>query len=534
MAAAMDANQAGTGPPILGDVRVRPVRGIEEQRRRDRLAASRHCPGFKGFCGRALRHAAAADGTWPAPVGWQAGAFRAAVRDAWLGWSAAQRHPRLCLVAGNSRFPVPDRIPNLASRVLALGLRRLSRDMQALHGRPVLLCGTFADRPRFAGTCRRAANRRPLGFTRGCSRVPGGLPRWVPNGRSREVCVFGLSGAAPERLSDGVPEEAAQIPRTEAPPAATLRGLRDFFEEAADFRRARGQRYGLACCLTIAVAARMAGYRGVSAFAGFAGLPDDGQREAAGAFRSPGRGRWTVPAEPTFRHIFPNLDPDALDEALRSRARHVGDGGPAAMDGKDIRGASKRIGDRRLMTAAAVGRCSGTVLGQTRTPEKSSETFAVRSLSRQPGLSGRTVTLDAMHSQQETAGILRDECGAGYVMTAVKDSRPTMHDGLKAIDRDGSGRCHETLEKGHGRIGSRRCTAVDPSSPERDDACDLCGRRQAVRTERRTETLKTGGISGETCYALTSLDPRKAGADRLPGLVRGHWHIENEPLHYTT
>ena len=122
--------------------------------------------------------------------------------------------------------------------------------------------------------------------------------------------------------------------------AATLRSLRDFFEEVADFRKARGQRYGLACYLTIAVAARMAGYRGVSAFAEFACLLDDSQKEAVGAFWSPGRERWTVPTESTFRYIFSNLKPDALDEALRDWALHVGGGGPVAMDGKDVRGAN--------------------------------------------------------------------------------------------------------------------------------------------------------------------------------------------------
>ena len=68
-----------------------------------------------------------------------------------------------------------------------------------------------------------------------------------------------------------------------------LRRLRDFFEEAADFRRARGQHYGLTCTLTIAVAARMAGYRGVLAFAEFGDLLDDGLREVVGAFWSYGR-----------------------------------------------------------------------------------------------------------------------------------------------------------------------------------------------------------------------------------------------------
>ena len=62
--------------------------------------------------------------------------------------------------------------------------------------------------------------------------------------------------------------------------------------------------------------------------------------------------------------------------------------------------------------------------------------------------------------------------------------------------------------------------------------CRLRGpSRQAVRIERRTETLKTGEVSEETCFALTSLDPQKAGADRLLELVRGHRRIENR-VHY--
>ena len=223
-----------------------------------------------------------------------------------------------------------------------------------------------------------------------------------------------------------------------------------------DFRRARGQRYGLACYLTIAVAARMAGYRGVSAFAAFGCLLDGEQKEAVGAFWSPSRGRWTVPTESTFRYIFSNLQPDALDEALRNWALHVGGGGPVAMDGKDIRGASKQIEDQRLITVAALEHRTGIVPGQTQTPEKSNEIPAVRELSRKLDLSGRTVTLDALHNQQETARVLREECDADYVMTAVKDNQPTMLNDLKALDWSASNRCHETLEKGHGRIEHRR------------------------------------------------------------------------------
>ena len=87
-------------------------------------------------------------------------------------------------------FLVLDRVPNLASQVLRLSLRHLSRDTQVMHDYPILLAEMFVGRSRFDGTCYRAVNWCSPGFTRGCSRRPGGMPK--------EVYVFDLSGAASE------------------------------------------------------------------------------------------------------------------------------------------------------------------------------------------------------------------------------------------------------------------------------------------------------------------------------------------------
>ena len=97
------------------------------------------------------------------------------------------------LIANNARFVVLPhaRVRNLASRVLGLSLRRVSRDMRALHGYPVLMAETFVDPSRFLGTCYRAANWRWLGLTRGYSREPGGSARWRVNGQPKEVFVYG-------------------------------------------------------------------------------------------------------------------------------------------------------------------------------------------------------------------------------------------------------------------------------------------------------------------------------------------------------
>ena len=64
--------------------------------------------------------------------------------------------------------------------------------------------------------------------------------------------------------------------------------------EVPECRRDRGKRYPLNTVLAIAVAARLAGYRGVNAFAQFAALLSQEQLEAVGAFWSPSKQRYTA------------------------------------------------------------------------------------------------------------------------------------------------------------------------------------------------------------------------------------------------
>ena len=164
----------------LSEVAVRPVRGVEERRRWDALMVKHRYLPYWGLFGKSLRHVAVRGEAWLALLGWQAGAFKVGVRDAWIGWSREQQFSRLHLIANNNRFAVLEagRVANLASRALGLSLRRVSQDMRGAHGHPVVLAETFVDPSRFAGTCYRASNWVLLGRTRGFSREPRGAARW--------------------------------------------------------------------------------------------------------------------------------------------------------------------------------------------------------------------------------------------------------------------------------------------------------------------------------------------------------------------
>ncbi len=76
---------------------------------------------------------------------------------------------RLSLIVNNARFLILPgiRIPNLASKVLSLNVKRVSDDWDRVHGHPVFLAETFVDTARFTGACYKAANWQYLGHTRG-------------------------------------------------------------------------------------------------------------------------------------------------------------------------------------------------------------------------------------------------------------------------------------------------------------------------------------------------------------------------------
>lgn len=116
-----------------------------------------------------LRYFVRAAGEVVALLSFAASAWKTQPRDEFIGWTREQRERNLHLVINNARFLILPwvRCRNLASRGLALIIRRLADDWHARYTyRPVLL-ETFVEKPRFTGTCYKAANWQYLGDTQG-------------------------------------------------------------------------------------------------------------------------------------------------------------------------------------------------------------------------------------------------------------------------------------------------------------------------------------------------------------------------------
>ena len=428
----------------LRAVEVRPI-GPGEAARWDLLVRERHYLGLGQLVGESLKYVAVVDGQWVALLGWASAAYKCGPRDRWIGWSPEQRGRRRRLVANNARFLLlgEERVPNLASRVLALNTRRLSADWDAIFGHPVLVAESFVDPARFAGTCYRAAGWLELGRTLGYGRNAG---RYHYHGQEKTVWVRPLHRRAQRWLSAPFDPPALQQ-RGGTAMAATLADINALKLEGRDglfarlhalpeVRKARGIRHHLASVLAVAIGAVVCGARSFVAIGEWSQQLSPEMRRRLHCRRHPETGEYQSPSEATLRRTLQGMDAEALDRTLGEwvarQYRGMGPGSGIAVDGKVLRGARDADG-RQVHVFAAILHGQGVVLSQRQIPDKTNEIPEFRPLLEPLDLQGKTVTADAMHAQVEHARFLVEEKQADYVFT-VKDNQPTLLQDIQTLD----------------------------------------------------------------------------------------------------
>jgi predicted transposase YbfD/YdcC len=299
-------------------------------------------------------------------------------------------------------------------------------------------------------------------------------------------------------------------------PAARSQYLLDLLAQVPDPRKRRGRRHPLAGLLAAGIAAVIAGSRSFAAIGQWAADAGPEVLAALGAVRG-------AAEESTFRRAFALVSADVLDRVLgawlHTRAGQAGGRLVIAIDGKTVRGAKNKAGKApHLVAALAHG--IGAVLGQVAVDEKSNEIPAVRELLKAfASLVGAVVTIDAMHTQSDTAQVILGR-GAAYVMT-VKGNMPTLYRQLKKLPW-AAVPAVSAVSTDHGRRARRTIkVALAPAWIGFDGAAQ-------VAQLRRTVTRK-GKKTVEVVYLITS--DRDADPSTLAAWVRSHWHIENK-LHW--
>jgi hypothetical protein len=406
----------------LGQVVVRLLEPWERERF-DRLLVEKHYLRSARIGGRSLRYVAELNGEWVGLLCFSGASPHVKAREKWIGWSVRQRARRLGFVVNNSRFlMLTDRhvYPNLASRVLGLGLKALATDWLREWKQTVLLVESFVDESQYRGTCYRACGFEAVGLTAGYGRSS--RDYYLKHDEPKQLFLRPLRPDAAAILRRGrLPAELIEQEDDTSGPcplrAEALGGLREVFQALGDPRRGHGLRHPQAFVLACATVGMLMGAGGYQAMADECQKLTQRQLRALGCRYDDQKKRYRPPSDTTFFRVINRVDPVAFDLLVGQwmMGREISILERLAIDGKTLRG-SGRVDGKALQLLSAVSHRLRLTVAQAAIAEKSNEIPAYKPLLETiPRLEGSIVTADAMQCQQEAARYTTQERGADYV-----------------------------------------------------------------------------------------------------------------------
>ena len=141
-------------------------------------------------------------------------------------------------------------------------------------------------------------------------------------------------------------------------------------------------------------------------------------------------------------------------------------------------------------------------------------------------ITGKTITADALLTQRTLASYLFKERGAHYLFP-VKDNQSTLLANSRLFfEQRGQPDFREPPRLLHGRI---ECRSIWVSTAL-NDYLDFPHVGQVFAIERQCTQKRTGKVSIEVVYGITSHTAQTADAQRLLAFNRAHWGVES--CHY--
>jgi len=412
---------------LLDHLQVSPLTRAKDITRCDELIVKEHYLHDATLVGEQLRYVATFKGKWLAVATWSAAAFHLKARDQFIGWTPEQCRRRRPLLANNSRLLVlaDCHCPNLISRFMKLMLARLSQDWQAHWGHPLALVESFVDPQLFQGTAYKVSGWSHLGRTAGWKRAAADFylkhdaPKqiWVRE-LVKQACV---KLRAPELPAAWTCAESDLIPRCRVK-AGEIRSLMEWLrQELVEFRRPQALAYPLAGVMALIVMALATGVRkGPDDLAQYADTLSQGQLRALRFRTDAHTGRLRRPKKTVFHTVLNAVEGEVLERLLlRWQEQLLGpvQDRVVIVDGKQMR----HGGVEMVNAVSGAGRFLGGVITQA----KSNEIPAARQVLGQLDLTGRTVLVDALHTNVATAQQILYEQGGDFLMT-VKGNQPTL------------------------------------------------------------------------------------------------------------
>jgi predicted transposase YbfD/YdcC len=157
---------------------------------------------------------------------------------------------------------------------------------------------------------------------------------------------------------------------------------------------------------------------------------NQGQRRALGIRRNR-QGCYPTPHQSTFCRLFQKVDGRKIEEAILAIQQQVRGSPPkddlVVIDGKQ----PQHGGGQAILSAVTVPsqHYLGSAMVET---DKTNEIPVARQLFEKLDLEERLVSLDALHTQAETARALVLEHGADYLLT-VKDNQAAVHRSIQEL-----------------------------------------------------------------------------------------------------
>jgi predicted transposase YbfD/YdcC len=310
--------------------------------------------------------------------------------------------------------------------------------------------------------------------------------------------------------------------------------LIECFEEMSDPRLDRSRKHKLVDILVIGLCSQLTGGNGFTDMEIFGNLKQDWLE----TFLELPEG---IPSHDTFNRCFAAIDPHAFLDCFVKWVQGICpslEGETVAIDGKALRRALNE-GESIPYIVSAWASENGLALGQVKVKDKSNEITAIPELLHALQLKGCIVTLDAMGCQKDIAENIIDK-HADYVL-ALKGNHATVHDEVREFFADAVAPCatqyadtaaqdtmdfHQTIEKNHGRVETRRCWQSTDLDWFEDKPL-----WKGLKSIGMVESIRCvkGKSSIERRFYLSSLP---LDAKKLAKSIRGHWGVENA-LHWS-
>lgn len=396
----------------------------------DGMLADEHYLGAGRPVGDYLRQVVEQDGQPVALLVWGPACYALKDRDLWISWSAPQRLERLKLIVQNRRFLVltpKGQSPNLASQALGAALRVLPEQWQHRFGYRPLLAESFTDPEAYAGTCYKASNWEPVGFSAGYRRHRADF--YLPNERPKKLWLRPLVPEARQQLCALQVAEACRAGLCAVPsgtlPVKTgqLDSLLEVFRHAPDPRE-DNTHYRIGPVLTLIALALLAGRREIAEIARYAPTLTQPQRRRLGLPLKKGTRRfYQVPGYGVFYQVLTRMEPEAFATLLNGWLQNQAGSLPAALalDGKMIR---DHIGLLTLAQHEDGAPQAVAVYDQKENTPRCEQTAAAALLEKLPALDGKMITADPLHCQRAHARTIVEK--GGEYLFQIKGNQPKL------------------------------------------------------------------------------------------------------------